>query len=64
MLIALLGWYTFSSLSEATAELERESKQAGDSSEEYSDVQAFCKPLEVSSSRSKSTRRIILAFLM
>ena len=41
MLIALLGWYTFSSLSEATAELERESKQAGDSSEEYSDVQAF-----------------------
>ena len=47
MLIALLGWYTFSSLSEATAELERESKQAGDSSEEYSDVQAFCKPLSI-----------------
>ena len=41
VLIALLGWFTFSSLNKATADLERESKEAGESSEEYSDVQAF-----------------------
>ncbi len=41
MLIAILGWYIFSSLNEATGALERESKEAGESSEEYSDVQAF-----------------------
>ena len=41
VLIALLGWFTFSSLNQATSDLERESKEAGESSEEYSDVQAF-----------------------
>ena len=41
VLIFLLGWFTFSSLNQATSDLERESKEAGESSEEYSDVQAF-----------------------
>ena len=41
MLTALLGWLIFSNLNEATNELENESKEAGASSEEYSDVQAF-----------------------
>ncbi len=39
--IGLLGWFTFSGLKQATSELQEESKKTGDSSEEYSDVQAF-----------------------
>ena len=39
--IALLGWFTFSGLKKSTSELQEESKKTGDSSEEYSDAQAF-----------------------
>ena len=39
--IALLGWFTFAGLNQATSELQEESKKTGDSSEEYSDVRAF-----------------------
>ena len=41
ILIAFLGWIIFSGLNDATTELQEESKEAGESSEEYSDVQAF-----------------------
>ena len=36
-----LGGLHFSGLKQATSELQEESKKTGDSSEEYSDVQAF-----------------------
>ncbi|MEC8044555.1 MAG: ATP-binding protein [Verrucomicrobiota bacterium] len=39
--ITLFGWFTFSGLRDATNELEREAKNSGSSSEEFSDVEAF-----------------------
>jgi hypothetical protein len=41
LLIALFGWFTFSSLREATQSLEEEAKNSGSSSEEFSVVQAL-----------------------
>ena len=39
--ITIFGWFTFSGLRDATNELEREAKNSGSSSEEFSDVEAF-----------------------